>query len=399
MQGILTIEEDAAKSISVTKRPRLLTIDFLRGFVLILMTLDHTRDFFSNATMPLDLATTTPALFMTRWITNLCAPTFIFLAGLSAYLIAARKDRSTAQTSWFLFSRGLWLIIAEATLVWFGWSLALEPYAFTIAVFSAIGVSMMVLALLIYLPRWLIALLSVTVIMLHNTLDGLTSASMGAWSSLWMILHEPNTFYVFGIKMRLIYPMIPWVAVMALGYVCGPVLRYSEIKRRQFFFIAGVICLLAFVVLRFINVYGDLHTWQSQQSIIYTLLDFIKTQKYPPSLDYLLTQLGMLFVMFGMLSEKFCETWIAKIAITFGKVPFFYYMLHVPIIHGMALAIVYLNNGPNAISQYVENSTLYGYGLPVVYGVSILVLGILYLPCRWFMRVKAQGQSWIWSYL
>ncbi|MCW3096730.1 MAG: hypothetical protein JWL77_2348 [Chthonomonadaceae bacterium] len=381
-----------------TKPRRIDSLDLLRGLVMIVMALDHTRDYFSNADFdPTDLSKTNAALFLTRLVTHFCAPTFVLLAGISAFLYG-NKRTNRKDLSWFLFSRGVWLILLEVTLVHWGWSFDVSGHSITGQVIWAIGVSMVVLAGLVWLPTSAILAFGLTMIAGHNLLDGIQPHSREAQSVLWKIVHTGgpiefaphHTFFV-------LYPVVPWIGIMAAGYALGAVYLWPAERRRQFLLRLGAGLLLAFLLVRGLNVYGDPHRWTVQPSPLFTLFSFVNCQKYPPSLDYILMTLGPACLALAVLEQV--KGKFASIAVTYGRVPMFYYLLHVPLIH--ALAIVF------AVIQYGKTAALFtpanpppGYPLFVVYLVWITIVASLYLPCRWFAGVKARHRDKPWlSYL
>jgi uncharacterized membrane protein len=310
---------------------RIVSVDVLRGLVMALMALDHTRDFFgSSGFNPRDV--TEPALFLTRWVTHPCAPTFILLAGLSAFLYG--RGRTTEEVSRFLLIRGLWLILIEITLIKFGWSFEFEPYRLSLGVIFAIGASMVALAALIWLPRWALAGVSLIMIAGHNLVDGVRpddEFGEAAWA--WHLLHEPGLVPLgHDASLFVLYPLIPWIGVMGAGYLLGPVMQLEPTARQRLLFTLGAAVTLGFVVLRSSNVYGDPASWPPQETWLSTLLSFLNCEKYPPSLVYLMMTLGpalMLLASFEQASGAF-----ARLLATFGQVPFFFYIVHLYLIHG-----------------------------------------------------------------
>ena len=361
---------------------RVAAVDVLRGFVMIVMALDHVRGFFSGATFyATDLERTTPAYFFTRWITHFCAPAFVFLAGVSVFLSSGRRTRRRLTT--FLISRGVWLVIAELTIIRFGWSFDITSPVRLIVIW-ALGVSMIVLAGLIYLPRWAIAAVSLAMIAGHNLLDGVESgrlvgshgaslhASLFDW--IWAILHVPY--------FPVLYPLIPWIGVMAAGYAFGPLLTTSRaVRMRQLTWI-GVAITAGFVVLRAVNAYGDPFPLESSHPV----LSFLNTNKYPPSLLFLMMTLGPAIAALPWL-ERLATTAVGRVIAVFGRVPFFYYIAHLYVIHTLA-----------AVTSVVAGTSK-RFDLWVVYLVWILVVVLLYPACRWFAGVKARkSDAWL-SYL
>jgi uncharacterized membrane protein len=384
---------------AVMMRPRLDSIDLLRGLVMVVMALDHTRDFFGATGMnPRDVAD--PALFLTRWITHYCAPTFIFLAGISAYLYGAR-GRSTAELSRFLLTRGFWLILIEFTLVRFGWSFSLKLDLFVMQVIWAIGASMVILAGLVYLPRWAIAAVGLVMIAGHNMLDGISAQQLGAAGWVWNVLHQQGLLQAAQApKVYVLYPLIPWAGVMAAGYAVGPVFKLDDDSRRRWLLWTGVAVTAGFVALRATNLYGDPAAWSAQSDWLGTVLSFINCEKYPPSLLYLMMTLGPALILLALL--ELARGRLADWITTIGRVPFFYYVAHIILLHALAVAMAWVvlgdagwmfGNGPP------RKPAGYGLGLPGIYAVWLLVVVALYPLCRWFAALKQRRREWWWSYL
>jgi uncharacterized membrane protein len=397
---VMPISPDAEQAAlpTPTKPQRIDSLDLLRGLVMIVMALDHTRDYFSNAAFdPTDLGKTNTALFLTRLVTHFCAPTFVLLAGISAFLYGnKRTDRK--DLSWFLFSRGVWLILLELTLVHWGWSFDVSGHSFTGQVMWAIGVSMIVLAALVWLPTPAILVFGLTMIAGHNLLDGIQPHRREAQSVLWKILHTggpiefapDHTFFV-------LYPVVPWIGIMAAGYALGTVYLWTPSRRRQFLLRLGAGLLMAFLLVRGLNVYGDPHRWTVQPSPLFTLFSFVNCQKYPPSLDYILMTLGPACLALAVLEQA--KGKFASIAVIYGRVPLFYYLLHVPLIHALAIVFAAIQYG-KAAALFTPANPAPGYPLFVVYLVWIAIVASLYLPCRWFAGVKARHRDKPWlSYL
>jgi uncharacterized membrane protein len=380
-------------------RPRLDSIDLLRGLVMVLMVLDHTRDFFGAGGMnPRDVAD--PGLFLTRWVTHFCAPIFIFLAGISAALYGAR-GRSVGQLSRFLLSRGLWLILVEFTLVRFGWSFSLHLDVFVAQVIWVIGASMVVLAGLVYLPRWAIAATGLIMIAGHNLFDTIHPEQFGAAGWLWNVLHQSG-FVPLGSQTRLfvLYPLIPWCGVMAVGYAVGPVFKLDRGTREWLLFAAGLAVIMGFVVLRTANVYGDPAPWSVQGSALATVLSFLNCEKYPPSLLYLMMTLGPALILLALFEGAHgrLADWITA----FGRVPFFFYVLHIILIHALAVAFAWATLGDASwLFGSPPRPKPAGFGLSLlgVYVVWLLVVLALHPACRWFAALKQRRREWWWSYL
>ena len=380
-------------------RPRLNSIDLLRGLVLMVMALDHTRDFFGASAMnPRDVAE--PALFMTRWITHFCAPIFVLLAGMSAWLYGAR-GRSTGALSRFLVTRGLWLIVIEFTVVRLGWMFAFNLDYFIMQVIFAIGASMVVLAALVHLPRWAIATIGVALIAGHNLLDGIKAEDFGVLGWVWNILHQPALLTsAGGVRLLALYPLIPWIGVMAAGYALGPLFKAERTARVQWLVLIGAAVTLGFVLIRATNLYGDPQPWVAHESALATLLSFINAEKYPPSLIYLMMTLGpglLLLALFENARGRVVDT-----VVTYGRVPFAYYIAHIYLIHALAIGYIWSTGGDASWLMGVfppEKPAGYGLGLAGVYAVWLAVLVVLYPLCRWFAALKQRRNDWWLSYL
>lgn len=370
-------------------KSRIQSIDILRGLVMIIMTLDHTRDFYSNITFdPLDLTQTNSALFFTRWITHFCAPIFVFLAGSSAFLFL-NNGKSKKQTAKFLFTRGLWLIFVEIFIVGLGWEFDVSYSFIGLQVIWAIGCSMIFLSVLIFLNPIHIGLIGISIIVGHNALDNVHAESFGKLKIVWAILHEQQFFeYSKNRFIGVLYPLIPWVGVMAAGFWFGSLYTKNEAIRKKILLRLGFICLLLFIIIRYKNVYGDLNVWIHQDTWYKTVLSFINCTKYPPSLLFLLMTLGVAFIVLALLENV--QNKITNVVMVYGKVPFFYYILHIYLIHGSALLFI------NAFHISKEN---WGFGLLGVYIAWAVIVMVLYFPCFWYMKVKQRNKSWWLSYL
>jgi uncharacterized membrane protein len=366
-------------------RSRLASVDVLRGLVMILMALDHVRDYFSGADFsPEDLAHTTPAYFFTRWITHFCAPSFFFLAGVSVFLSRGRRTRRSLAA--FLITRGLWLMVAELTIVRLAWSFELgAPLRFM--VIWTLGASMLVLVAALYLPRWAIAIGSLVLIAGHNLLDGIPVARLigpemvslhaSTFDWIWSFLHVQN--------FPVLYPLIPWAGVMAAGYAFAPLLEGEPAARRRRLTRLGLAIIAGFVVLRAVNGYGNPAPWGSPHAV----LSFLNLTKYPPSLLFLMMTLGPAIVALPRL-EGIAAARVGGVIATYGRVPFFFYVLHLYVIHGLSLLAPLIAPGPAAHG---------GFDLWVVYVVWGIVVASLYPVCRWFAGVKARRRDAWLSYL
>lgn len=382
------------------RNKRLVSVDTLRGLVMILMTLDHTRNFFSNISFnPLDLEQSNIPLFLTRWITHLCAPSFVFLAGVAAYL-SLKRGKTQQQLARFLFIRGLWLIFLELTVVSLAWTF--YPGIFIAGVLWAIGWSMVVLALLIQLPISGIALFGVTIIVGHNLFDGIQAEQLGDFDWIWAFFHERTMFVPrAGIRFFLVYPLIPWVGVMACGYAFGNVLTKTKTQRLRWLRSLGWGLIFSFVVIRGINLYGDPEPWSVQSNFWKTILSFINCYKYPPSLAYLLITLGLGFLILYVFESKRFP--ILKPLIILGRVPLFFYILHLWLIHFSAILLALPKYGFKAVSlPYLLSSAMpddYGYDLHHVYVLWLVMVAILYPICNWFTNYKSKHKYWWLNYL
>jgi uncharacterized membrane protein len=389
------------------------SIDAVRGLAIVVMALDHVRDFFYAGSLlhsPTDLAAATPAEFLTRWVTNFCAPAFVLLAGVGAFLWA-EHGRSRRELSWFLLTRGLWLVVVELTLVRdLGWYFNFDYRDTPGQVIWAIGWSMVALAGLVWLPRGVLAAVAVVIIAGHNLLDDVKPEAFGRLGWLWAILHAGGKLEVLpGRVFRPVYPLLPWIGVLAAGYVLGPWMSPHYLHRRRFFLRTGLALCLAFVALRALNVYGDPAPWSVRQNTLYTAFSFINCEKYPPSLLFLLMTLGPTFLLLALFEYREGRgdraTKEAGPLVTLGRVPFFFYVVHLTVIHGLAVLLSLLRYGaagwlfvspPWDPDVYPEG---YGYSLPVVYAIYGLVLLILWPACRWYAAFKRSHRCWWLSYL
>jgi len=397
---------------SLKRRDRLDSVDLLRGLVMVIMALDHVRDFVSDAHFdPADVAKTTPALFFTRWITHYCAPTFVFLAGTGAFISMSRVKPKKDLAS-FLLTRGAWLVFLEATVVKFGWSYALSPF-FGLQVIWVLGWCMILMAGIIFLPRPAIAAFGIAIIVFHNLLDGIHASSFGAAAPLWNFLHEFGFIKVGPLQLILVYPLIPWLGVMAAGYAFGEFLVVDPTRRVRRLFLLGGAITIAFVILRFAALYGDPHPWHPLETPAKTIMFFFACEKYPPSLLYLLMTLGPGIMALGAfelaLAPKATSPGpvrgaIARPFIVFGRVPMFYYLLHLHVIHVMTIALAFFLYG-KVIPQVLDGPFAepfpdsYGVRLPGVYAMWILAILLLYPACKWFAGVKERRRDPWLSYL
>jgi len=377
-------------TIAIQPKKRIDSIDVLRGIVMVIMALDHTRDFFSNITYdPTDLTKASTALFLTRFITHFCAATFVFLAGTSAFLYLSR-GKTKKEASIFLLTRGIWLIILEITVIRIGWDMVLNFNFITLQVIWAIGVSMVVLSVLIYLPVRVIGAFGLLLIFGHDLLDKIGPEYFNHTGAIiWEFLHVQSTLSFGGHYQVLIYyPLIPWIGVMAVGYSFGTIFKLESGKRRKSLLILGFSAIALFVIIRAFNIYGDPGIWTTQGAWYRTVLSFIDIHKYPPSLDYLLITLGPALLLLSVLEKA--QNKLTDIFVIYGRVPMFYYILHLYLLHITAIVVTII---------CAHTGITFGFGLPVVYFVWISVVITLYFPCRWYMNYKRTHKYWWLGYI
>ena len=376
---------------------------------MVVMALDHVRDFFTNVPFePESLAQTWPALFFTRWITHFCAPMFFLLAGTGAYLYG--KRRTPAELSRFLWTRGLWLIALEFSVVGTAWSFQI-PFGF-FGVIWALGACMVLMAAIVRLPlRW-IATLSVAVIALHDLLDSVKPATLGSYAWLWGILHRRGGILLpLGAREFVLFPLIPLVAVMALGYVIGRLYTLERSRRKALLLQLGAGMITLFFLLRLTNLYGNPSVanggvsqgnFHIQPTLAKTIILFFDVEKYPPSLQFLLMTIGPSFLLLAWLDRDQVPRSLRSLWI-FGRVPMFFYILHLYLIHSLAIAVAaargqslgWLFHG----AIFGDTPPGYGYNLPFVYLTWITAVVLLYFPCRWFADLKKKRHDWWLSYL
>jgi len=387
---------------------RIESIDLLRGVVIVIMALDHVRDYFhADAFLydPTDLTQTSVALFFTRWITHFCAPVFVFLAGTSAYQIGIKKGIPALSS--FLLKRGLWLIFLELTVINFAWFFNITFSFIALTVIWALGVGMIALAGLVYLRfKWILGI-GIAMILFHNAFDGIHFPGNGLSTFAWSIIRDQNRFsWGVGRNLFVGYALVPWVGVMALGYCFGSFYTPSIAleKRRKMLIRLGTIGILLFIVLRWSNLYGDPEPWSVQPSSVFTFLSFLNTNKYPPSLLYLLMTLApsLLFLAF---TERVAGR-VSGALIVIGRVPLFFYIVHIYVVHLVALTAAVLTGHPAShmvFDGWITNSvelTGYGFSLGVVYLVWLLVIVVLYPLCKRYEQYKRNNKDKMWlSYL
>lgn len=401
-----TVAAPAAVRTAAPARVRIESVDVVRGVIMILMALDHTRDYFGDAAAnPTNLATASAALFMTRWITHLCAPVFFLLTGTGASL--ARRRRSTTELSRFLVTRGLWLIFLElAVFRCLVMQFNFDYHVTVLTVLWALGWAMIVLSALVYLPPAAVTALGALIIVSHNLLDPVNASALGSLGPLWNVLHGPGVIFTDGRHMVFAaYPLIPWIGVTAVGYGLGEVYRWDGARRRAFLLRLGVTLTAAFVVLRAVNVYGDPSRWAVQKTPLFTVLSFVNTTKYPPSLLFLLMTLGPALLFLRAVDERTPS--LLRPALIIGKVPMFYFLLHFLLIHLLTVVAALLRYGdahwmfesPSLDKFPITQPPGWPLPLPAVWLIWISIPVMLYPLCRWFAGVRQRRTDWWLSYL
>lgn len=419
-------------------KSRIDSIDLLRGIVMVIMMLDHTRDFIHRDVLqgfdPTDLSRTNVALFFTRWITHFCAPVFVFLAGTGAYLQFAR-GKSKRELARFLVTRGLWLIVLEFTVIRLAVTFNVD-YRFLggLQVIWVLGVSMIVLAALIHLPLRIVGVFGIGMIALHNLLDGIKVQSWqgpqspvpSVGAKLWILLHQafeafPVLWFFPSPVVFVLYPLIPWVGVMAAGYAFGAVYQWDAQRRGRLLLITGSAATALFVILRLANIYGDPSRWTKQNTAAFTLLSFLSTTKYPPSLLFLLMTLGPALLALAWFESdpkpdkaslgarptrpQGLVSRLRSALITFGRVPLFFYLLQWPTAHLISVIVHLVAGKPVAwmfgspVDFSVPPPPGVGFNLAVVYLCWIAGVLLLYPLCKWFAGVKSRRRDWWLSYL
>jgi uncharacterized membrane protein len=393
---------------TASKTRRIDSIDVLRGLVMVIMALDHVRDYFHQSANPLDLATTTPFLFFTRWITHFCAPVFVFLSGTSIYLQSLRKTKKVLQS--FLIKRGLWLIFIEIVVISFAWTFNPHYHIIILQVIWAIGISMVLLGLLVRLPFNVILVIGFIIVFGHNLLDIPESAPGFVPGFWWDLLHHGFfARYPIGQShvLLILYPFVPWVGLMMLGYCTGIFFspKFTVSQRRKILNRIGIGLIVLFIIVRFINVYGDPQPWHTQKNGLFTFLSFINVQKYPPSLMYMCIMMGPAFLLLSLF-EKIKNGFTEAIKV-YGRVPFFYYVIHLYVIHLVSAAFVLIKGHSLAEATTIHSGMPFyflaakdGYSLLVVYIIWIAVVIALFPLCKWYDRYKtSHREKWWLSYL
>jgi len=393
-------------SLFMNPTKRIASIDVVRGIVMLVMALDHIRDLLHSTSLtqsPLNLATTTPVLFFTRWITHLCAPSFVFLSGASAYLSLQNKN-NYRQSKSFLRKRGLWLIFLELTLInfvlWFDVRWRIE----WIQVIAAIGFGFILLSILLRVQSKWLAVIALIIIAAHDLLTTLPPPQNGFLHIMMAVLFQRSVFQVGpNFIFMVAYPWIPWFGIMLLGFAFGSQLKREAKQRRRFLLLASTIAICLFCVLRFINVYGDPAPWSVQKSTGFTILSFLNVSKYPPSLIYTCVFLGIMFLLL-LLFERI-QGGFTKLLSVYGKVPIFYYIIHLCVIR-IALFVMVFSQGFHwkdlsfAPFQFGRPTSGSGISLSMVYVVWILIVALLYPLCKWYVGYKfSHREKWWLSYL
>ena len=387
-------------------KKRVSSVDLLRGAVMIIMALDHTRDFFHYDALvnrPLDLNSTTGVLFFTRWITHFCAPVFVFLSGTSAYLQSGRKSKK--ELSLFLVTRGLWLILLELTIITFAFTFDINFTTFALEVIWAIGISMVILGVVIWLPFEIILILGLLIVLGHNSLDFYERKQTGQLSAGYNLVHRVGFHSLGGKQLLILYPFLAWSGLMMLGYCLGKVLRNDDITyRKRFLVITGLSTIALFIILRFINVYGDPFPWSEQATGFRTFLSFINSNKYPPSLFFMAMTIGPALLLLAWWDNV--QNAFTKIVSVYGRVPLFYFIVHFFILH-LATTIIYFIRGhsyaegiadQNVFTKFVKPGE--GFSLTIVYIIWVAVVIVLYPVCKWYDKYKTDHKEKKWlSYL
>jgi uncharacterized membrane protein len=386
-----------------TNKPRLASIDALRGTIMVIMALDHVRDFIHRSAMsfsPTDLTRTTTALFLTRWITHFCAPVFMFTAGIGAFLWW-QNHRTKSQLSTFLLTRGLWLVVLEITVMRLAYDFNFSTrYPLFLLVLWVLGACMIGLAALVWLPVRVLAAVSIATIALHNLLDNV-SASPGVWN----LIHQPGAFQLAGRTVIVGYPLVPWIAVMSAGFCFGRVFLMEAPARNRILIATGTILTIAFLILRAINRYGDPAPWSNQIS---AALSFLNVTKYPPSLAFLLMTLGPALLALALFDRFPLKP--TNPLVIFGRVPLFFFITHFYAAHALSAALASIRYGRPSLAfifQPVPSMggprelfpRYFGYDLWVAYASWALIVVSLYPACRWFANIKATRRDWWLSYV
>ncbi len=370
---------------------------------MIIMALDHVRDIIhvnSITQSPTDLATTTPMLFFTRWITYLCAPTFVFLAGTSAY-ISFRNNKNVLQSRKFLLKRGVYLVILEFAVVNFALFFDFGFHTFIFEVIAAIGFGFIILSILFTTPKKTIAIIGLVIIFCHNLFALIPFPKGSSIQAILSPLFLPGAFPFTHVVFIMGYPPIPWLGIMLIGFASGKL--FENVKRKRLFIKIGLSTLILFMVLRFINIYGDSVPWSDQKNGLYTFLSFMNITKYPPSLLFCLITLGIMFLILAF-SEN-AKYKFMNIVSVYGKVPLFYFLVHFFLIHFIMLAVMFLQGFHWSQLDFASGSfgrpkdVASGSPLWAIYLIWIAVVIALYKPCKWFGKYKSMHKGWWLKYI
>jgi uncharacterized membrane protein len=378
---------------------RLQSVDIVRGAIMVLMALDHVRDFVTELRFqPEDLSRGSAALFATRWVTHFCAPGFFLLAGLGIGLAMAR-GRTASEISRYLVTRGFWLIVLDIIITPLGWQFGFRLIPAFALVLWALGLSMILMAAVVHLPRIAVAVVALLLIVGHNLLDAVQPQQLGAFAPLWNLLHVQG-FAIPG-KLLILYPLVPWIAVMAIGWVLADIYRWEPERRRRFLIWCGVAAVAAFVLLRAFNAYGNTFPWSPQRTFGLTVASFLNLRKYPPSLQFLLMTLGPTLIALALVERV--RGRVVQWLTVYGRVPLFFYVTHIFAAHAAGVVLALIQGGElRRIPVVTDPGSLpawYGVSLPGVYVVWALVVIALYFPCRWFARLKERSDNGLLAYL
>ncbi len=394
---------------AASNKKRIESIDLLRGIVIVIMALDHVRDYFHADNFlydPTDMTQTNAAVFFTRWVTNFCAPVFVFLAGTSAFLVGERKTKK--ELAAFLLKRGLWLMLLEVVVISFAWNFNPHYPTFRLQVIWILGLCMVFMSGLIYLPPKIILAIGMLILFTHNLFDGFHVTGNNFSDFLLAELHERRRFNFGGHYFTTGYSLVAWLSIMMLGYCFGGLYKkeVTQSVRKKNLLIIGSTAIVLCVIIRGINSYGDMSPWQVQPSFIMSVCSFLNATKYPPSLIYTLMTLGPSLIMLALLEKPLNS--FGKIIIPIGRVPLFFYILHLFLIHLLAIIAVVLSGRPwtdmifTSLQNAKDSPWLAGYGLSLAgtYLVWIIVVALLYPLCKWYDRYKTNHkEKWWLSYL
>ena len=387
---------------------RIGSIDLLRGIIMVIMALDHVRDFFHTQAFvedPLALGTTSPWLYFTRWITHFCAPNFVFLAGVSAFLIGLRKNKK--ELSVFLIKRGFWLILVEIFII--SLVVTFDPlyHVFVLQVIWAIGASMVILGLVVRLPYKWIFIIGASLVLFHNLLDYPEQARNYHVGFFWNMMHSSHngpSGATSGHGLLVIYPLIPWPGIMMLGYCAGKLFTpdFGVVRRRKWLLGLGGSMIAMFFILRLVNGYGDPQAWASQSDATHTFFSFMNVQKYPPSLMFFCATVGPALIALALLEGV--KNKVTDFFTVFGRVPFFYYVVHFFVMHLLVIVIFFAQGYgtkdiiPNG-SPFLFRPLHFGFGLVGVYIIWVGLILFLYPICKWFNKYKSTHSQWWLSYV